>query len=77
MQIKSLDLCTFLVAAGTLNLILLLQPCSTLRRLDTVNWARRSTGIHYYFHNMRKPHLNETFVSCQNSVRSTLSIQIY
>lgn len=32
--------------------------------------------IHYFLHNMRKQHLNETFVSCQNRVASTLSIQI-
>lgn len=78
MQIKSFDLCTFPAADWTLNLILLLcsRVCPELR-LDTVNWAYRScAGIHYFLHNMRKQHLNETFVSCQNGVASTLSIQI-
>ncbi len=45
---------------------------------DTVNRAcRRRAGIHYFLHNMRKQHLNETFVSCQIRVASTLSIQIH
>lgn len=43
-----------------------------------VNQACRCcAGIHYFLHNMRKQHLNETFVSCQNRVASTLSIQIH
>lgn len=79
MQIKSFDLCTFPAADWTLNLILLLWSCACpVLRLDTVNRpAGCRAGIHYFLHNMRKQHLNETFVSCQNRVASTLSIQIH
>lgn len=79
MQIKSFDLCTFPAANGTLNLILLLwSGAGSVLRLDTVNRACcRRAGIHYFLHNMRKQHLNETFVWCQNRAASTLSIQTH
>lgn len=48
------------------------QAAATALRLDTVN---RASGIHYFLHNMRKQHLNETFVWCQMAVVSRLSVQ--
>lgn len=74
-QIKSFDLCTF--PSGGLNIKFNFAAAEPLElRLDTVNWARRScAGIHYFLRNMRKQHLNETFVSCQNGVVSAPSIQ--
>lgn len=39
--------------------------------------AAAPARIHYFLHNMRKQHLNETFVSCQNRVASTLLAQIH
>lgn len=39
--------------------------------------AAAPVRIHYFLHNMRKQHLNETFVSCQNRVASTLPTQIH
>lgn len=79
MQIKSFDLCTFPATDWTLNLILLLWRCACpAPSLDTGNRARgRPARIHYFLHNMRKQHLNETFVSCQNRAASILSIQIH
>lgn len=74
-QIKSCDLCTF--PSGGLNIkfnFAAVEPPEL--RLDTVNWAHQSCArIHYFLRNMRKQHLNETFVSCQNSVASPLFIQ--
>lgn len=83
MQIKSFDLCTFPATDWTLNLILLLRRCACLPRAPAL--TRGETGpprppparIHYFLHNMRKQHLNETFVSCQNRVASPPSVQIH